>query len=158
MNGNAQPGPQPGPQQQQQQQGEPSRDQVLSAYALMARMCFEMVIRLLCMVFGEFWQPKDADERKIVVDAIISYLDSIVAPILSPLQNLWLAIAGYSLPRLPATFQKIFAWIKSRKEKKKQGGGRDPKGPAIPVDAEVTQQPEKETPSAEAPGAEFFPG
>jgi hypothetical protein len=100
------------------QEKEPTHEEVLSAYAQMAGMCFDSVIVLFCILFGDFWQPKTADERKMVIGAIVAYFDSIVAPVLTPLQNLWMAIGFYCMPRIPQSLKKIWAWWKARGKKK----------------------------------------
>jgi hypothetical protein len=88
-------------------------------------MIWDSAIGLLCGIMGLFWLPRKMgknieageipyDEREMVISAFCKYFASIGMTILTPAQELYMAIFAYCAPRLNLTFQ----WIKLRFMKK----------------------------------------
>jgi hypothetical protein len=117
-------------------QPQPTEAEIESFYFRMAAMGFDGAVTLFVLLFGDFWNPRTGEERKMVVGAIVLYMKSTLMQVLTPLEEMWMAIGLYCLPRVPKTFQIVIAWFKSRKKKKEP----------INVDAKV----ETESPKAEA--------
>jgi len=83
----------------------------------MGAMFWDSMIRLMAAIFGDFWLPKTADERKMVLDALTGWMKSVAFAAFTPIQNLWMAIGLYAMPRMPKTFTQILSWWKARKNK-----------------------------------------
>jgi hypothetical protein len=75
-------------------------------------------IGVLSGLIGKFWQPRRVgsdpqkneipyDERELVITAFCEYFKSIGMAVMSPAQNLWLAIFTYASPRFHETFMAI---------------------------------------------------
>ncbi len=88
-------------------------------------MIWDSAVGLLAAIIGVFWFPRKMgknteageipyDEREMVISAFCKYFASIGLTVLTPLQELYMAIFAYSAPRLNLTFQ----WIKLRFMKK----------------------------------------
>lgn len=122
-----------------QQQTEPTPDEMRTAYGHMAGMLWDSIIRLLAALFGDFWLPKTPDERKMVIDSFVTYFDSVAMQALTPLQNLWMAISLYCLPRTPGTISKIMGWFKNRKRKRNDAPkpDKEEKNSEQPIDVEA---------------------
>jgi hypothetical protein len=134
----------PAPGGEHQEQAQPSEAELLTAYEQMGAMFWDSVIRLMAALFGDFWLPKTADERKMVLDALTGWMKSVAFAAFTPIQNLWMAIGLYSMPRMPKTFQQIIAWWKSRKNKKQpQTERKDYRAKDEPIEthAEVMKGP-----------------
>lgn len=141
-------GPAPGGDQQEQQ---PSEADLLSAYQQMGAMFWDSIIRLMAALFGDCWLPKTADERKMVLDALTGWMKSVAFAAFTPLQNLWMAVGLYAMPRVPQTVQKLVAWWKSRKKKPAEPERKNPRAEGQPhnyagvnvtdIEAEVTRGP-----------------
>ncbi len=121
-----------------------------------ATMIWDSAIGLLCAIMGLFWLPRKMgknveageipyDEREMVIGAFCKYFASIGMTILSPAQELYMAIFAYCAPRLNLTFQ----WIKMRFMKKAK--------PAQDTPPPDNRMPGKETPAPEKEAAPPVP-
>jgi len=130
----------------------------------LAEMAFAMWTQIFAMMFGDFWFPRRVghdvskgeipfDEREPVVSALVGYMNFVGMVVLTPLQNLWLAIAGYSLPRLGATFQAIKHryWKKTPTKTATAAPNTEQRAPAGET-VDIKTEPEKKTEPA-APAA-----
>ena len=93
----------------------------------LASMIWDSIVNALAVFIGNFWFPRKQgdnlqageipyDEREMVIVAWCKYLHAVGMSILSPGQELGLAIANYCLPRLFATL----AILKEKFGKKKK--------------------------------------
>lgn len=135
-------GPQPG---NESQPKEPTAEEVKTAYTRMAEMFFAGFVNLLSAIFGDFWLPRNAEEMRMVTGAIVDYFNSIAIAAFTPLENLWMAVGMYCMPRLPKTAEKIVSWWKGRKGKRRpapQPENTEKKSEQpIEVEAEVVRGP-----------------
>lgn len=86
-------------------------------YELMSGMLFDMSVGTMSMVFGPEWQPKDGNERGMMVTSLKAYLESKQVKDIPPGMLLAVVCIAYSAPRLrqPATADKLkigWTWFK----------------------------------------------
>jgi hypothetical protein len=86
-------------------------------------MVFDLVTSILAGIIGAFWLPRPVgkdirngelpyDERKMVTDSLLRYLQQAGNLVITPLQQLWLALGLYCAPRLILSynwFRSLFA-------------------------------------------------
>ncbi len=123
-------------------------------------MIWDSAVGLLAAMIGLFWLPRNVgknpeageipyDEREMVISAFCKYFASIGMTVLTPLQELYMAIFAYSAPRLNLTFQ----WIKMRFMKKAKPAQETPP----PDNRTPPAQPAPTTPPGEKPADEKKP-
>jgi hypothetical protein len=87
-------------------------------HRVLASAIWDSCVFLMSQIIGKFWLPRPVgknaaagelhyDEREQVIVAFCVYFKSIGMAVLSPVQNLWLAISSYSVPRLGETIAVI---------------------------------------------------
>ena len=111
-------------------------------------------MQILAMFFGPFWFPRKKgdnpaaneipyDEKEMVVDKLCKYFHSVGMAVLSPLQDLWMVIGLYCVPRLGLTFEvlrKKFGKKKSANPTQQPNDARfsnPPPAPEKPVEPET---------------------
>jgi hypothetical protein len=122
----------------------------------LASNIFDSVTMMLATFFGNFWHPRPigknaaageipVDEKEIVVLALCRYFKSVGMAILSPLQDLMMAIFFYCSPRLMMMLQ---AYRQKRAARAKTNPPPDPRvtrpanSPKPPKPAETATVPE----------------
>jgi hypothetical protein len=116
---------------------------------------FSMVVQILAMFFGPFWFPRkkgsDAaagevpfDEKEMVVEKLCKYFHSVGMAVLTPLQDLWLAIGLYCAPRIGLTF----VILKNKFGKKKSANPPDAPGDTRFAKSDVPPEKPAETETA----------
>lgn len=103
-----------------------------------AEMIWDTIVGLMATFVGSFWLPRKVgndpqkgeipyDERDMVVKAFCVWLASIGMMALTPLQNLWMAIAAYSMPRMFATITVLKSWFAKKAKPAAPQAGNDPR-------------------------------
>lgn len=103
-----------------------------------ASMIWDSVVNLLAVMVGPFWQPRKIggnaaageipyDERDVVILSLCKYLHHVGMIMLSPGQELSLAIANYSMPRIFATIAVLKSRIGKRRKPAANQTADDPR-------------------------------
>lgn len=140
--GNA-PEPPPGDGGEPKQDRPPQPEATPESHRPFATMIFDTAASLLATFVGKFWLPRPCgknpeageipyDEKEMVVSAMMRYFLFIGLTILSPLQELQMAILAYCAPR----FADTVIWIKSKFAKKPK-----PVNPTAPGDTRFAGSP-----------------
>jgi len=116
-----------------------------------AAMIFDSVTGIFAAVIGVFWLPRKVgknaeageipyDEKEMVVIAVCKYFASVGMAILTPAQEMYMAIFAYCAPRLNLTFQ----WIRLKFMKKVKSAPTDQVPPFGDSRMPQENQPEAE--------------
>jgi hypothetical protein len=132
-----------------------------------AELAFHYWTSIFAMLFGNFWFPRKVgsnvqageipfDEREPVLVALTNYFNYVGMIALTPLQNLWLAVGGYSLPRLQLTFHVMREkWFKRKPKTTPTAPGpesqRAPKSETVDIKTETVKTPPENAPAAAEP-------
>lgn len=117
----------------------------------LAEFLFVSAIQLLAMLIGPFWFPRKKgdsaetgeipfDEKEMVVEKLCAYFHSVGMAVLTPLQDLWMAIGLYAMPRLGLTFAVL---------KQKFGKKKSANPPNAPGDTRFAKPPPETEKTAE---------
>lgn len=103
---------------------EPAQASLLPNYQQMAEMSFNMTTGLLSQVFGPEWQPRNDEEKGLVVKATADYFKSVQLPDIPPGYVLCFVCLAYAAPRLnqqptKTKLQQGWLWFKSKFSRKK---------------------------------------
>lgn len=115
----------------------------------LSTMIFDSVVGIFATIIGVFWLPRKVgrnaeageiayDEKEMVVSAVCKYFASIGMTILTPAQEMYMAIFAYCAPRLNLTFQ----WIRLKFMKKAKAAPMDQTPPAADTRMPQEKQPE----------------
>ena len=121
-----------------------------------AVMIFDSVTGIFAAIIGVFWLPRKVgknaeageipyDEKEMVVIAVCKYFASIGMAILTPAQEMYMAIFAYCAPRLNLTFQ----WIRLKFMKKAKPAPTEQTPPT--PDTRMPQDKPPETEKKDAP-------
>lgn len=131
----------------------------------LASMVWDSIIGFMVMVVGKFWLPRpfkkeganpeageiSYDEREMVIDKFIKYFEYIGMVALTPIQELWLAIFTYAMPRMQLTWM----WLRTAFMKRAKPGPAEAPGDTRFAKTETTPPanppapgPEKTAPKA----------
>jgi len=100
----------------------PTTEKAAIDYQLMSGTLFDMSTGTLSMVLGPEWQPKDAQERDVMIMSLKAYLTAKQVQDLPPGVILAFVCCAYAAPRFraPATAEKLrfgWRWIKEKLSK-----------------------------------------
>lgn len=144
---------------------QPEADANPETHRPLATMIWDSIVIILATLLGQFWFPRKQgvnvhageipyDERKLVIDAFCKYFASIGMILLTPVQELWLAVMTYAVPRVMPTIGVIREYMAKRKAQKppaaQPGDNRIPKTepvkPSEPKPADKKEKPPENKP------------
>jgi len=141
---------------------EPQEETTAEDHRGLATGIWDGAVGILSGLIGRFWQPRPVgsdpqkneipyDERELVIVSFCAYFKHIGMAIMSPVQNLWLAIFTYASPRLHETIMVIkIKWFTKRAQPGPQTPPGDTRMPPPAPDKTPPAQPGAQQPAPHA--------